>query len=516
MRVLIIGQTRGYEELIKSTQTGSQCDVQFCDYHQVYDLGTMASFVFVEADVGDMQGFNAARLILQRFPSTTLVLLMTECQFEHSMQAMRMGASNILVGDEINEASVERLLQRQLLSEHTDSKESVTRSFERMLFLHNEGAERMWSVQSLNRTFDMLKGEKQYYVLMSTSLDFVHSQANAETIAKKARSEKIKQRLMQIQDDQLVVPFVFYIDQMFYIVAVCPATETGVSQQEQLRILQQRIFEESAALLGEDQIILCSRGRKDFVFFKECLAELDMLMEVMHCSLVPGMLNVYNMHRTRRDVTDMEPILAMARRAVLSVEEGGEYTCQFRELFSAQIMERLTGSQFAELKEFVAFNLQSLYRKCEGRLQNKLLVEEDLRKLQMLCTYSYALNWVLRICDELVQACGSRYHPLVVQCIDIISQKYATEISQQEIAEHLNISNVYLSSLFRKETGKKFSAYINEYRLNKARELIDEGVYPLSQIYEMVGFTNQQYFSNCFRKQFSMTPSEYKNRMRKK
>lgn len=516
MRVLIIGKSYSYAERIKNTQTGSLCEIQFCDYHQVYDIGTMASLVFVEADVGDMQGLNAARMILQRFPSTTLVLLMKECQFEQSMQAMRMGASNILVGDEINEASIEQLLQRQMLSVHADSKESTTRSFERMLFLHNEGAERMWSVQALNRTFDMLRGEKQYFVLMTTSLDFVHNQARAETIAKKAQSEKIKQRLMQIHGRELDVPFAFYVDQIFYIVAVCRIPDMGISPQEQLRILQQRIFAECESLLGKDQILLCSRGRKDFVFFKECLAELDMLMEVMHCSPVPGMLNVYNVHRTRRDVTDMEPYLSMAKRAIIAVEEGGEYAAAFRELFSQNIMERLTGNQFAELKEYIAFNLQSICRKCEGRIQDKALVEENLRKLEMLCTYPYALRWILEACEEVVLACGSRYHPLVAQCIDIISQNYKTEISQQEVAEQLNISNVYLSSLFRRETGKKFSAYINEYRLNKAKELIDGGVYPLSQIYEMVGFTNQQYFSNCFRKQFSMTPSEYKNRMRKK
>ena len=516
MRVLIIGKSHRYAQLIKNTQTGSLCEIQLCDYHHVYDIGTMASLVFVEADVGDMQGLNAARMILQRFPSTTLVLLMKECQFEQSMQAMRMGASNILVGDEINEASIEQLLQRQMLSVHADSKESITRSFERMLFLHNEGAERMWSVQALNRTFDMLRGEKQYFVLMATSLDFVNNQAKAETIAKKAQSEKIKQKLMQIQGRELEVPFVFYIDQVFYIVAVCRISDLGNTPQEQLCILQQSISAECESLLGKDHILLCSRGRKDFVFFKECLAELDMLTEAMHCSSVPGMLNVYNVHRTRRDVTNMEPFLAMAKRAIIAVEEGGEYATAFRELFSQDVMERLTGNQFTELKEYIAFSLQTICRKYEGRVQNKGLVEENLRKLEMLCTYPYALMWILQVCDEMVLACGSRYHPLVAQCIDIISQCYRTEVSQQKIAEQLNISNVYLSSLFRKETGKKFSAYLNEYRLNKARELIDEGTHPLSQIYEMVGFTNQQYFSNCFRKQFMMTPSEYKNRMRKK
>lgn len=516
MRILMIGQNRSYEELIKSTQTGCLCDVQFWKYHQVYDMDAMASLVFVEASVGDMQGLNVARMILQRFPGTTLVFLMAECQFEYSMQAMRMGASNILVGEEINASSVEQLLQRYVLLEHADSKESIAKNFERMLFLHNEGAERMWSVQALNRTFDILKGEKQYFVLLSTSLSFLHNQSKAETIAKKVQSEKIKQRWMQIQSQDLTVPFVFYIDQLFYIVAVCRIADTSIPQQEQIRILQQRMFEEGKSILGEDQILLCSRGRKDFVFFKECLAELDMLMEVMHCSQIPGMLNVYNAHRTRRDVDDMEPFLAIAASALSAVEEGGEYVGQFHELFSKNIMERLTEKQFVLLKEYIAFNLQSIYRKCEARIRDKDQLEGNLEKLQMICTYHYALEWILQICDELTKACGRRYHPLVVQCIDLISQKYATEISQQEIAEHLNISNVYLSALFRKETGKKFSAYINEYRLNKARELIDEGKYPLSQIYEMVGFTNQQYFSNCFRKMFSVTPSEYKNHVRKK
>ena len=56
-----------------------------------------------------------------------------------------------------------------------------------------------------------------------------------------------------------------------------------------------------------------------------------------------------------------------------------------------------------------------------------------------------------------------------------IEMMLINKASTQEIADALNISNVYLSTLFRKETGQKFSTYVNDYRLTKASELIDRG-----------------------------------------
>lgn len=515
MRILIIGETQSYEELIRSTPTGHQCQITFLDYQEVLDINQAASVVFVEANIGNQQGLNAGRMILQRFPGTTLIFLMKECQFEYSMLAMRMGARNILVGEEINVYALEQMLQQHISWETADQKESISRNFERMIFLHNEGAERLWSTQALNRAFETQRGQKQFFVLLATSLEFVRNYHRSETVMKKVHSEKIKQRLLQIGDKQITIPFVFYIDQLFYVVAVCEKEGMPETPQMQIQYLQQRIYTQSREVLGDNQILLCSRSRTDFGSFRECLTELDMLMEGMHCSDLPGMLSVYNIHRTRRDWEDVTSLLELASSSVETMEAGGEYEEQFKELFSPAIMERITFDQFMKVKEHIAFALMSVYRKCESGIEDRQMLMLELDRLQMICTYPYALKQILSICKQLACCCGRRYHPLVAQCINLISQRYMTEISQQEIADALNISNVYLSTLFRKETGQKFSTYVNDYRLTKASELIDRGEYPLSRIYEMVGFTNQQYFSNCFRKKFAMTPTEYKHRNRK-
>lgn len=242
MRILIIGQKRLYEDMVKATPTGRTGQIEFADYCEAADITQPASVVFVEANLNDQRGLIAARIILQRFPGTTTVLLMQECQFEYSMQAMRMGAQNILVGNEINVASMEQVLQQHTKRDKADQREGVARNFERMIFLYNEGAEWLWNAQALNEAFEMQKSQKRFFVLLATSMDFVHDYHHSETVMKKVYSEKVKNRLMQICDSQVSIPFVFYIDQLFYIAAVCDRNTMPESPQLQIQFLQNRIY----------------------------------------------------------------------------------------------------------------------------------------------------------------------------------------------------------------------------------------------------------------------------------
>ena len=88
-------------------------------------------------------------------------------------------------------------------------------------------------------------------------------------------------------------------------------------------------------------------------------------------------------------------------------------------------------------------------------------------------------------------------------------------ISLKYIAENVLMMNVgYLSRLFVKETGTKFSEYLNSMRIDKAKNLLD--VYPgmsIAEIAEHVGFAdNPRYFSQVFKKYAGMTPSEWARR----
>lgn len=76
-------------------------------------------------------------------------------------------------------------------------------------------------------------------------------------------------------------------------------------------------------------------------------------------------------------------------------------------------------------------------------------------------------------------------------------------------AKHLDISQGYLSSIFKKQTGQGFSDYVMERKIKKAKEFIKEQKYMMYEISDRLGFDNQFYFSTVFKKVTGCTPKEF-------
>jgi len=73
------------------------------------------------------------------------------------------------------------------------------------------------------------------------------------------------------------------------------------------------------------------------------------------------------------------------------------------------------------------------------------------------------------------------------------------------------------STLFRKIkalTGQSPSVFIRSVRLKHAAELLKTGHYNVSEVAYQVGFLDMAYFSNCFKKQFHCTPSQFMNQQK--
>jgi AraC-like DNA-binding protein len=79
------------------------------------------------------------------------------------------------------------------------------------------------------------------------------------------------------------------------------------------------------------------------------------------------------------------------------------------------------------------------------------------------------------------------------------------------VARKINISGHQLSQLLNDNLGKSFAAYINEYRIDRACELIanDRGI-KLEEIGYEVGFNSKSTFYTAFKKHRGTTPSLYK------
>ena len=86
-----------------------------------------------------------------------------------------------------------------------------------------------------------------------------------------------------------------------------------------------------------------------------------------------------------------------------------------------------------------------------------------------------------------------------------------SELDVTRITKMLYISRTKLYYKIKGLTGETPSSFFRTYKLNRAAELLKSGKYTVSEIADKTGFSTQSHFSVVFKKQFGVTPSEFKN-----
>lgn len=105
---------------------------------------------------------------------------------------------------------------------------------------------------------------------------------------------------------------------------------------------------------------------------------------------------------------------------------------------------------------------------------------------------------------------ASSSRAVVLKIKGILQKDYAKPLSLQSMAARFHIDNSYLSSLFRENTGKTFTNYLTEIRVQHALEYLKTTALPNGKIAQLCGFTSDSYMKKVFRKVLGVTPSVYR------
>ena len=114
------------------------------------------------------------------------------------------------------------------------------------------------------------------------------------------------------------------------------------------------------------------------------------------------------------------------------------------------------------------------------------------------------LNYILFEIKDILELESSNKH--IIGIIKHIDEHISEPITLSKISSHMNLSKEYISYIFKKETGKTVTEYINERKLFIAKKMILETSYPLTYISERVGYENYSYFSRLFKNKFGVSP----------
>lgn len=91
-----------------------------------------------------------------------------------------------------------------------------------------------------------------------------------------------------------------------------------------------------------------------------------------------------------------------------------------------------------------------------------------------------------------------------------IADNYKNELDIDTICNEVSFSKYYFCKLFKEHMGVTVHQYVNEYRVNKSKELLTYSKLSINAIATAVGFKNGLTYSRCFERSMLMTPSEYR------
>ncbi|EUJ42085.1 response regulator transcription factor [Brochothrix campestris] len=103
------------------------------------------------------------------------------------------------------------------------------------------------------------------------------------------------------------------------------------------------------------------------------------------------------------------------------------------------------------------------------------------------------------------------YSPNVQQVLALIEKNYQTDLTLKDVAQQLHLNAMYLGQLFKKETNQRFAQQLNAFRIEKAKELLNESLLNMNEISEAVGYMSAGYFYKMFKRIEGISPSEFRN-----
>ena len=97
----------------------------------------------------------------------------------------------------------------------------------------------------------------------------------------------------------------------------------------------------------------------------------------------------------------------------------------------------------------------------------------------------------------------------VRQLIKYVQNHFKEEITLQTTAEQLGVSSPYLGRLVQQELNISFNDYLNNFRIERAKELLIEGKLKVYEVAEEVGYASTEYFSRMFKKFVGLNPKDF-------
>lgn len=301
-------------------------------------------------------------------------------------------------------------------------------------------------------------------------------------------------------------------------VCLIGAMDDGYNHPSTMRVYEH--FSPRFALLEGWTCVLGTSSWQDAVSLAS--ASQDAVQAASSCIFYPD-LKVFSAEETaHRTITDFHAVINYEHRdellACVQLLDAPKFTVRLRHVFElfaqTHALSAIAVSRFAiwvctaSNHTLLAFGVET--EKSTIKYWNRTALEQELQHAASLADMEARILFL--ICDAIeevhlaVEAAENRPIRVVKEAV---AARYMENLNLNSLAEEVQLNPVYLSSLFKKETGINFKEYLTRVRIDMAKKMLRGGE-NMVYVAEKVGYHDAKYFSKTFTKLVGVTPSQYK------
>ncbi len=141
----------------------------------------------------------------------------------------------------------------------------------------------------------------------------------------------------------------------------------------------------------------------------------------------------------------------------------------------------------------------------ENDFLHQLLKAGNIFELKIDC-----VNYLKRTMQELQEYRKKELNGLILEATQYIEENYRNNITLDDVARQVNMSYHYFSKFFRDSTGRNFTDYLTDLRMQKAKQFLKQTGMNIKAVSCEIGYSDPNYFSKIFKKYTGLTPTEYR------
>lgn len=443
-----------------------------------------------------MNGVEMAKIIHTHYPSIRVVVLSGYSDYDYVRTAFQYGAVDYILKPMLNKENLLALLQKTAVSiPGMILKRCYQPTKERLLEAFFSGVELQEQTETFIQQFPgpsymMLGMDVQYALESPRDLDR-YNDLLSETAEK--YMEGLEFNCIVLEDKIIMI-----------IVSFQPA------HIKKVRASLENVAEQFAAYCG-DAFFVCST-------MADGLSELKQIYQKHFSDLLNQRFYYKDKHFIcSQDFKQPDNVSAMNKHKFTELLQQGkikeavillsEAVYNVVQLHSMEEMELKSLVQNAVYQILEAWKdtgvdgkgLSSLKRKALMKISNVHFAEE-------------LIDIVNSIAEEISPYSLPQDSEQMNEILQYIREHYSEHITLTDLAKKFNFNYYYLSTYISTKFAGNFSEYLNNIRIDKAKQLLIKQDIPVAEVGSMVGYTDNSYFARVFKKGVGVTPREYRQK----